>query len=145
MPISANPAFIHIYGFDASSSANDELREIELKSTVKKLSQVVDDTYVEISSVRLDYQDPEPGFDRSRVKGLVAELVEIEDERYATVLEVTLEGDIFDPSGNLTGGSRASTGSSVLIKLKKLSDARSQLEAARNELQALKRTSQIAS
>lgn len=121
------------------------MREIELKSTVKKLSQVVDDTYVEISSVRLDYQDPEPGFDRSRVKGLVAELVEIEDERYATVLEVTLEGDIFDPSGNLTGGSRASTGSSVLIKLKKLSDARSQLEAARNELQALKRTSQIAS
>ena len=82
-------------------------------------------------------QIPEPGFDRSRVKGLVAQLVEIEDEKYATALEVTLEGDIFDPSGTLTGGSRASTGSSVLIKLKKLSDARSQLEAAHKELQAL--------
>jgi structural maintenance of chromosome 2 len=234
---------IQSYGFDASSSANDEAREIELKSTVKKLSQVVDDTSAELSSVRLDYQDPEPGFDRSRVKGLVAQLVEIKDEKYATALEVTaggrlynvvvdneetgtgllqkgglkkritiiplnkvqsgslskdqvtasnklapgktspaiqllsydddvqaaisfvfgktiicedsesakkvafdpavrtkavtLEGDIFDPSGTLTGGSRASTGSSVLIKLKKLGDSRAQLEAAHKELQAL--------
>jgi len=87
---------IHSYGFDASSSANDEAREVELKSTVKKLSQVVDDTSAELSSVRLDYQDPEPGFDRSRVKGLVAQLVEIKDEKYATALEVTAGGRLYN-------------------------------------------------
>jgi structural maintenance of chromosome 2 len=41
---------------------------------------------------------------------------------------VTHDGDLFDPSGTLTGGSRA-TGSAVLAKLHALAEAEAQLAA----------------
>ena len=46
---------------------------------------------------------------------------------------VTHDGDLFDPSGTLTGGSRA-TGASVLAKLHQLAEAEADLEARTNEL-----------
>ena len=46
---------------------------------------------------------------------------------------VTHDGDLFDPSGTLTGGSRA-TGVSVLAKLYQLAEAEADLEARTAEL-----------
>ncbi len=46
---------------------------------------------------------------------------------------VTHDGDLFDPSGTLTGGSRA-TGSAVLAKLHALAEAEAQLAACAAEL-----------
>ncbi len=46
---------------------------------------------------------------------------------------VTHEGDMFDPSGTLTGGSRA-TGASVLAKLHALDNAEAELTKRRAEL-----------
>ena len=46
---------------------------------------------------------------------------------------VTHDGDLFDPSGTLTGGSRA-TGASVLAKLHQLAEAEADLEARTAEL-----------
>lgn len=46
---------------------------------------------------------------------------------------VTHDGDLFDPSGTLTGGSRA-TGASVLAKLHQLAEAEAELEARTSEL-----------
>lgn len=46
---------------------------------------------------------------------------------------VTHDGDLFDPSGTLTGGSRAN-GASVLAKLHQLAEAEAELEARTREL-----------
>lgn len=47
---------------------------------------------------------------------------------------VSLSGDVFDPSGTLTGGSRAPT-SSILTKLQELFDCEESLQEKERELQ----------
>lgn len=49
---------------------------------------------------------------------------------------VTLEGDLFDPSGTLTGGSRAA-GASVLATMHALSEAEGELQRLKGELASL--------
>ena len=39
-------------------------------------------------NLNFDYRDPEPNFDRSRVKGLVSSLFKINDPKFCTALEV---------------------------------------------------------
>jgi structural maintenance of chromosome 2 len=46
---------------------------------------------------------------------------------------VTLEGDLFDPAGTLTGGSRQNNGS-VLVQLQALNDSKAELNAHEEEL-----------
>lgn len=41
------------------------------------------------------YQNPMPGFDRSRVKGLVARLVTVKDPAHSTALEVVAGGRLY--------------------------------------------------
>ena len=50
---------------------------------------------------------------------------------------VTLEGDLYDPSGTLTGGSRSNGNASVLCRLSELSGLRQQLGAREQELARL--------
>lgn len=52
------------------------------------------------------------------------------------VRSVTLEGDVYDPSGTLSGGS-APSGSGVLIQVQELLEAESRLNEARKRLQTL--------
>lgn len=56
--------------------------------------------------------------------------------REVGVRSVTLQGDVYDPSGTLSGGS-APSGSGVLIQVQKLLDAESRLNEARGTLKAL--------
>ena len=51
---------------------------------------------------------------------------------------VTLEGDVYDPSGTLSGGS-ATNSSGVLVTLQKLNEVNAEMEARENELQELQR------
>ena len=46
-------------------------------------------------NVRFTYTDPCEGFDRSRVKGVVCELIEVRDARYTTAVEVCAGGKLF--------------------------------------------------
>lgn len=39
--------------------------------------------------MNFDYSDPEPNFDKSKVKGFVAECVNVKDPKFNTALEVT--------------------------------------------------------
>ncbi len=41
------------------------------------------------------FQDPERGFDRARVKGVVARLVRVKDASAATALEVAAGGKLY--------------------------------------------------
>lgn len=45
--------------------------------------------------LRFDYTDPVRGFDRSKVKGLLAKLIEVRDSKHATALEVVAGGKLF--------------------------------------------------
>lgn len=45
--------------------------------------------------MRFAYSDPCEGFDRSRVKGVVCELIEVRDKRYTTAVEVCAGGKLF--------------------------------------------------
>ncbi|RDD42260.1 Structural maintenance of chromosomes protein 2 [Trichoplax sp. H2] len=56
---------------------------------------------------------------------------------------VTLEGDILNPSGTLTGGSRPPPSSSILAKLSEINDLKQELQQKSNEL--TKVASQLAS
>jgi structural maintenance of chromosome 2 len=49
---------------------------------------------------------------------------------------VTIEGDVYDPSGTLSGGSRPNS-SGILIQIQKLNQITRQLDACKNELREL--------
>lgn len=48
-----------------------------------------------IVGVNFDYHDPERGFDRSKVKGVVAKLVHLQDLTTTTALEVAAGGKLY--------------------------------------------------
>jgi len=50
---------------------------------------------------------------------------------------VTLEGDLYDPKGTLTGGSRAKSGTSILCRLGQLAELRQKLSAREESLATL--------
>lgn len=58
-----------------------------------------------LSQFEFAYSDPEPGFDRSKVKGLVANLITVKDAKYTTALEVTAGGKLYQVvvDGEATG------------------------------------------
>ena len=45
--------------------------------------------------LRFDYRDPVSGFDRNRVKGFVASLIDVKDKKAATALEITAGGKLY--------------------------------------------------
>lgn len=57
------------------------------------------------------------------------------------VRSVTLAGDVYDPSGTLSGGA-APSGSGILIRVQELIAAGERLEAARRKLETLEREAQ---
>lgn len=50
---------------------------------------------------------------------------------------VTLDGDVYDPSGTLSGGSAPSGGGNILVKVQELLEAEKKLEEATTRLHAL--------
>lgn len=60
-----------------------------LKSTASGLQDTTESLNAQLEArLRFEFRDPEKGFDRSRVKGLVARLVKVKDNRAATALEI---------------------------------------------------------
>lgn len=55
---------------------------------MKRLKAEVSNITGELSGLQFSYNDPERGFERSRVKGLVARLVHVKDASTMTALEV---------------------------------------------------------
>lgn len=45
--------------------------------------------------LNFEYKDPHKNFDRSRVKGLVARLVQVKDPAHSTALEVAAGGKLY--------------------------------------------------
>ncbi|BFZ53798.1 Structural maintenance of chromosomes protein 2 [Savitreella phatthalungensis] len=234
-------------GIDTTQTKNSTARRDELRWQVRDLSEQAEGLRRKVANLDFTYTDPTPNFDRSQVKGVVAQLFTLDEKHFgaATALEicaggrlynvvvdnervgsqllsggklrkrvtiiplnkisafkatadrigaaqklapgkvdlalslvgyddevakameyvfgstlvcadaetakrvtfaadvrlksVTLEGDVYDPSGTLSGGSKPQS-SGVLVTLQKLSGVKSQLEAARTELSQIDAT-----
>jgi hypothetical protein len=58
---------------------------------VRDAKRRVDDLSGQLGNLAFSYSDPERGFDRSKVKGLVAKLFTVKDPAAMTALEVSTE------------------------------------------------------
>ncbi|KAA8594896.1 hypothetical protein FQN60_012031 [Etheostoma spectabile] len=68
----------------------------QLSREVAKLKETYERLMSRFPNLRFDYKDPERGWDRSKVKGLLANLITIRDVSYATGLEVVAGGRLYN-------------------------------------------------
>lgn len=83
-------------GFDESAFSSLEQERDQLSSSVSELSSVVKNLSAALEKrLAFNYSDPVRGFDRSKVKGLVAKLIQVKKEDFATALEVVAGGKLY--------------------------------------------------
>ncbi|KAM6971763.1 structural maintenance of chromosomes protein 2 [Aplochiton taeniatus] len=68
----------------------------QLNREVSQLREKHEGLMARFPNLRFDYKDPERGWDRSRVKGLLANLITVSDVSYATGLEVVAGGRLYN-------------------------------------------------
>uniref|UniRef100_A0A7N6B3L2 Structural maintenance of chromosomes protein 2 n=1 Tax=Anabas testudineus TaxID=64144 RepID=A0A7N6B3L2_ANATE len=68
----------------------------QLSREVAKLKETYESRVSRFPNLRFDYKDPERGWDRSKVKGLLANLITVRDVSYATALEVVAGGRLYN-------------------------------------------------
>ncbi|XP_057698468.1 LOW QUALITY PROTEIN: structural maintenance of chromosomes protein 2 [Corythoichthys intestinalis] len=77
-----------------------EERLLEIRRQLSREVANLKETYERLVSrfpnLRFDYKDPERGWDRSKVKGLLANLITVSDVSYATALEVVAGGRLYN-------------------------------------------------
>lgn len=67
----------------------------ELQTSITDLNQRINTLTVKLRGMSFEYSDPVRGFDRSKVKGIVANLIKVKDPKNATALEVAAGGKLF--------------------------------------------------
>lgn len=73
-----------------------ENEKVELESTVSELQETLETLSAQLEGrLAFNYSDPVRGFDRSKVKGLVARLVEVKRPEHATALEVVAGAKLY--------------------------------------------------
>ncbi|KAK9447758.1 RecF/RecN/SMC [Limtongia smithiae] len=84
--------------FDPEAYDNMKQQEASCESNVRELSHKIDGLKRQVVNVDFSYSDPTPSFDRSKVKGLVAQLFSIEPNKFeaATALEVCAGGKLYN-------------------------------------------------
>ncbi|XP_040273232.1 structural maintenance of chromosomes protein 2 [Bufo bufo] len=68
----------------------------ELSRNVGRLREAYESLMARFSSLHFEYRDPEKGWDKNRVKGLVATLISVKDISTATALEVVAGGRLYN-------------------------------------------------
>uniref|UniRef100_A0A3Q0QT59 Structural maintenance of chromosomes protein n=1 Tax=Amphilophus citrinellus TaxID=61819 RepID=A0A3Q0QT59_AMPCI len=68
----------------------------QLSREVAKLKETYERLMSRFPNLRFDYKDPERGWDRSKVKGLLANLITVSDISYSTALEVVAGGRLYN-------------------------------------------------
>jgi len=105
-------------GFEPGQEEDMAREETRLQKAIRQLRQEADLLKRKVANIDFNYTDPSPNFDRSKVKGLVAQLFTLEKEhlRAGTALEICAGGRLY----NVVVDS-ASTGTQLLQngKLKK--------------------------
>jgi structural maintenance of chromosome 2 len=88
---------LHSFQFDPSEEQIAMERKTELETQLNQISKKIQEVERSIHGLEFSYTDPYPGFDRSKVKGLVANLITIPKEHVdkATALEVCAGGKLY--------------------------------------------------
>ena len=82
--------------FDQEEFTKLDQEKDHLTSSVEELNGVVETLTAQLGSrLAFTYSDPVRGFDRSKVKGLVARLIEVQNPAHATALEVVAGGKLY--------------------------------------------------
>lgn len=73
-----------------------DCEKVELENSLGNLREVVDTLTAQLQGrLAFNYSDPVRGFDRSKVKGMVAKLICVKQPAHATALEVVAGGKLF--------------------------------------------------
>jgi structural maintenance of chromosome 2 len=82
--------------FSEEKEAALETEQGQVQADLRKVNDQVDRLGAKLANFEFNYKNPEPGFDRSKVSGLVAELIEVKDKAAMTALEVTAGGKLYN-------------------------------------------------
>ncbi|PVH93616.1 RecF/RecN/SMC protein [Periconia macrospinosa] len=85
-------------GFEPGKESELYQQESHLQASIRELRQQADGLRRKVANIDFNYSDPSPNFDRSRVKGLVAQLFTLEKEhtRAGTALEICAGGRLYN-------------------------------------------------
>ena len=85
-------------GFEAGKEEQMYQRETRLQEEIRDIRGQCDITKRKVSNIDFTYTDPSPGFDRSKVKGLVAQLFTLDKEKTmaGTALEICAGGRLYN-------------------------------------------------
>jgi len=73
-----------------------EGEKVELENSVGSLQDIVDTLTAQLQGrLAFNYSDPVRGFDRSKVKGMIAKLIRVNEPAHATALEIVAGGKLF--------------------------------------------------
>ncbi|KAG5950421.1 hypothetical protein E4U53_005101 [Claviceps sorghi] len=85
-------------GFEQNQEEQMYKQESQLQQTVRALRQDSDKLKRQVANIDFNYADPTPGFDRTKVKGLVAQLFTLDKDhtRAGTALEICAGGRLYN-------------------------------------------------
>ncbi|KAF1838286.1 RecF/RecN/SMC protein [Decorospora gaudefroyi] len=85
-------------GYNQGQEADIYQQELHLQAQIRDLSEQADVLRRQVANIDFSYSDPSPNFDRSRVKGLVAQLFTLSQEhtRAGTALEICAGGRLYN-------------------------------------------------
>jgi structural maintenance of chromosome 2 len=85
-------------GFDEGKESEMYQQESHFQARIRELKQQADELRRRVANIDFSYSDPSPNFDRSRVKGLVAQLFTLDENhtRAGTALEICAGGRLYN-------------------------------------------------
>jgi structural maintenance of chromosome 2 len=85
-------------GFDEGKESDMYQQESHFQARIRELKQQADELRRRVANIDFSYSDPSPNFDRSRVKGLVAQLFTLDKNhtRAGTALEICAGGRLYN-------------------------------------------------
>ncbi len=90
-----HPRRIKALGYDPDSAASLEATIAQHKAAIIPLKDQAAELQGQLAALNFQYKDPEQGFDRNKVKGVVAKLVRLKQPATATALEVAAAGKLY--------------------------------------------------
>jgi structural maintenance of chromosome 2 len=85
-------------GFQPGREEDLHKQETSLRGRIRQLQQQCDTMKRKVANIDFSYSDPSPGFDRSKVRGLVAQLFTLDKDqaRAGTALEICAGGRLYN-------------------------------------------------
>jgi structural maintenance of chromosome 2 len=85
-------------GFEEGKESDMYQQESHFQARIRELKQQADELRRRVANIDFSYSDPSPNFDRSRVKGLVAQLFTLDKDhtRAGTALEICAGGRLYN-------------------------------------------------